>query len=79
MDNVEQGQNYGGKALLPIVVFLILYVGCGVVFTVLGYDKPFWMMPRYVSILIAVMAALLCFDPKKIVYRKNGYLGEKCW
>ena len=48
MDNVEQGQNYGGKALLPIVVFLILYVGCGVVFTVLGYDKPFWMMPRYV-------------------------------
>lgn len=71
MDNVEQGQNYGGKALLPIVVFLILYVGCGVVFTVLGYDKPFWMMPRYVSILIAVMVALLCFDPKKSFTEKT--------
>ena len=46
MDNVEQGQNYGGKALLPIVVLHSLYVGCGVVFSGGWEGKPFWMGAR---------------------------------
>lgn len=70
MEELTKAKNYGGKALLPIVVFLVLYVGCGIVFTALGYDKPFWIMPRYSSILFAVLVALICFEPKRSVTEK---------
>lgn len=70
MDDLTKVKNYGAKALLPIIVFLILYVGCGVVFTILGYDKPFMWMSRYVSILLAILAAIIFLDPKKSVSEK---------
>ena len=41
-------KNYGAKALIPIIVFLGLYVGCGVAFTILGVEKPFNVMPRFI-------------------------------
>lgn len=61
----EKQCNYGVKALFPLVLFLALYVGCGIVFTVLGAEDPFWKMSRYVAILFAILAAILCFEPKR--------------
>lgn len=61
MSEKRSSKSYGGKALLPILVFLGLYVGCGVVFTIMGTESPFWMMPRYVAILIAIIFAIVCY------------------
>lgn len=61
MSEKRSSISYGGRALLPILVFLGLYVGCGVVFTILGTESPFWMMPRYVAILIAIVFAIVCY------------------
>lgn len=70
MDEKKDVKNYGAKALLPLLVFLALYVGCGVVFTVLGTEDPFWQMPRYVAILIAILFTVLVYDRKKSVTEK---------
>lgn len=70
MEENKKGIDYGAKALLPLLVFLVLYVGCGIVFTVLGTKEPFWQMPRYVAILIAILFAVLVFDRKKSVTQK---------
>ena len=70
MEENKKGIDYGAKALLPLLVFLVLYVGCGIVFTVLGTKEPFWQMPRYVAILIAILFAILVFDRKKSVTQK---------
>lgn len=58
------GKNYGWKALIPILVFLGLYLGCGTYFSIKGVDSPFWMMPRYVALMIGILAAFLYFEPK---------------
>lgn len=58
---VSNEKNYGGKALLPIIIFLLLYVGSGVLFTVQGLAKPFNIFPRYVAVLIGICIALFCF------------------
>ena len=63
-------KNYGAKALLPLLVFLVLYVGCGIVFTILGTEDPFWQMPRYVAILIAILVAIIFFDREKSITEK---------
>ena len=63
-------KNYGAKALLPLLVFLVLYVGCRIVFTILGTEDPFWQMPRYVAILIAILVAIIFFDREKSITEK---------
>lgn len=75
MENTSE-KNYGAKALIPIAVFLVLYVGCGVVFTILGAEKPFNVMPRYVAVLAGVLTGLFCFEPKRKLEEKASIYYE---
>ncbi len=61
----KEQMDYGMKALFPLLLFLVLYVGCGIVFTILGTADPFWKMSRYVAIMFAILVAILCFEPKQ--------------
>ena len=36
----KQKKNMGAVAFLPLIVFLVCYVGCGITFTLLGADEP---------------------------------------
>lgn len=38
--NNDESRNLGGVAFLPLLVFLCLYIGCGLAFTLLGIPKP---------------------------------------
>lgn len=40
MDQNENSRNLGGVAFLPLIVFLALYIGCGLAFTLLGIPLP---------------------------------------
>lgn len=48
----------GGMAFLPLIVFLVLYVGCGLAFTALGAEDAFSKFPRHVALLAGIAAAL---------------------
>ena len=41
----RSGKNYGFMAFLPMIIFLGLYVGCGIYFTIQGTESPFGQMP----------------------------------
>lgn len=58
-------KSYGFYALIPMLVFLVIFVGSGAYFSIKGVEKPFNMMPRYTAVLIGIAAALLLFDRKK--------------
>lgn len=53
-------------AFLPLVVFLVIYVGCGITFTLMGAESPFGMFPRHVAILVGIGVALLLAPEIKI-------------
>ncbi|MDC7286571.1 Na+/H+ antiporter NhaC family protein [Blautia schinkii] len=63
--NGEENKKYGAKALIPIGVFLVLYVGCGVFFTLQGVEKPFNVMPRYVAVMAGILVGLIFFERDK--------------
>lgn len=46
MENLQSKKNYGIKAFFPLIVFLIIYLGSGVFFTLMGIEKPFNQVPR---------------------------------
>lgn len=65
MEKELTGKNYGGLAFIPMLVFLLLYVGVGTVLAILGWEDAFYQFPRYTAALVAVAIALLCYDRKK--------------
>lgn len=69
MQTIQEKKSYGGLAFLPLLVFLILYVGCGLVFTALGHPEPFHQFPRHVALLAGLGCALL-FAPSKPIAAK---------
>ena len=55
----KQKKNLGSVAFLPLIVFLVCYVGCGITFTLMGEDDPFGKFPRHVALLAGCAVALL--------------------
>lgn len=76
MGDNKDHKYYGAKALIPIIVFLGLYVGCGVAFTILGAEKPFNVMPRYVAVLAGVLIGLICFEKDRDLSIPNFVIHE---
>ena len=64
MQEKRSQKNYGALSFLPIIIFLGLYVGCGVYFTIQGVESPFSRMSRYVAVLIAICIAFIFYDRK---------------
>ncbi len=65
------------KALLPIGVFLVLYLGIGIVFEyVMGISMGFYNIPIVVVFLIALLVA--CFQNRKLPFdEKLAVMGKK--
>lgn len=70
MDDLRSNKNYGALAFFPMLLFLVLYVGTGVYFTIIGTPKAFNFMPRYVAVLAAIMVAMVCYDRKTPMSQK---------
>ena len=64
MENKINGKNYGALAFIPIIIFLGLYVGVGMVLTFLGWENPFSQIPRLFAVLAAISVALIFYDRK---------------
>ena len=63
---MENQKKLGASAFLPLVVFLALYVGCGITFTLMGVESPFGQFPRHVALLAGIAVALLLAPKVKV-------------
>ena len=58
-------------ALLPIGVFLVLYLGLGITFEyVMKIPMGFYNIPIVVAFLVALLVA--CFQNKKVSFRNSN-------
>lgn len=55
---MEKKQKLGALAFLPLIIFLVLYVGCGLTFTLIGKENPFSQFPRHVALFFGVVSIL---------------------
>ena len=70
MEKQRSKLDYRGFAFIPLLVFLFLYVGCGVFFTLSGVEDPFGQLPRYVAIAFAICVSLVFYDRKVSLSKK---------
>ena len=58
-DNNSSQKTYGFWAFTPILVFLLIYIGGGIVFTCMGMETPFKQIPREAALLVGIAVALV--------------------
>ena len=63
---MKDNKKLGLSAFLPLIVFLALYVGCGLVFTFMGKESAFSFFPRHVALLAGIAVALLLAPGMKV-------------
>ena len=63
---MENQKKLGASAFLPLIVFLALYVGCGITFTLMGVESPFSFFPRHVALLFGLAVGCLLVPGIKI-------------
>lgn len=77
MEERNQERKYGAIAFLPLLIFLVLYIGSGMFFTFLGTEGAFKKFPRHVALLIGIVVALLMnremkLDKKIEIFSENA-------
>lgn len=68
--SLRSEKQYGALALLPLLIFLILYIGVGITFTIMGKEDAFDQLPRHVAIMIGIVIAWTCYDRKTAFTKK---------
>ena len=61
-----------GSALIPFLVFIVVYLGAGIILEAMGMDMAFYQFPSPVAALIGIIAVsythLICLRLKTIQY-----------
>ena len=64
-----------GSALIPFLVFIIVYLGAGIILDRLGVDMAFYQFPSPVAALIGIVVAFVMFkgsiDEKFTIFAKG--------
>lgn len=74
---MKNKKKYGALAFLPLIIFLVLYVGSGLFFTLAGADGAFKKFPRHVALFAGIGVGLLMNRSKKMeekvdIFTKNA-------
>lgn len=59
MKNELNEKKYGAISFLPLIVFLVLYIGSEIFFTLMGAEGAFKKFPRHVALLAGIIVVLL--------------------
>lgn len=52
-------KNYGGLAFIPLIIFLIIYLGGGMYFSSKGVKSPFNQLPRHAALFVGIIVAFI--------------------
>ena len=55
----KKNKSLGGLAFLQLIVFLALYIGTGVILSIMGAESTFGAFPRHVALLVGFAVAML--------------------
>lgn len=75
MENGKSGRTSNFWAITPILIFIVLFLGSGIVCAQLGYEKPFSQFPACLGAYIALLASFFILKgsfSEKFQWMLNG-------
>ena len=71
----DEKKNLGGLAFLPLLVFLALYIGTGIILSIMGAETTFGAFPRHVALLVGFAVAMV-LQPGDSIQKKTDLFCE---
>lgn len=78
MRMIEQEKNWGVKSFIPLLTFLIVYLGAGVVFSLLGQENPFKQISREFAVLCGLTTVILMSRGRKDIDFNIDLVAKHC-
>ncbi|NMD37995.1 MAG: Na+/H+ antiporter NhaC family protein [Christensenellaceae bacterium] len=60
-NEAKNTKKLGGLSLIPFLVFIVLLLGSGIIYSIQGVDRPFYQIPAGASLFIAVVVAFIMY------------------
>lgn len=58
---VKENEKISGKALIPFLVFIVIYLATGIVLHLRGVEMAFYQLPAPIAALVGIISAFLLF------------------
>ena len=75
---IEQNKNWGLKSFIPLLTFLAVYLGAGVVFSLMGTENPFKQISREFAVLCGLTTVILLSRSRKNIDLNIDLVAKHC-
>ena len=65
---IYKQRDKGGLALLPFIIFIVIYLGAGIYFQHMGVEMAFYQFPSVTAMFLAVIAAF-CMGDENLTFK----------
>lgn len=73
---MKKNEKISSKALIPFLVFIIIYLSTGIILQLRGVEMAFYQLPAPIAVFIGIISAFLLFSGS--VDEKFDNLVEGC-
>lgn len=73
-----QKKGYGVKSFIPLLTFLAVYLGAGILFSLLGTENPFKQVSREFAVLCGLLAVILISRGKGSIEKNIDLVSAHC-
>lgn len=75
---IEQNKNWGLKSFIPLLTFLAVYLGAGIVFSLMGTENPFKQISREFAVLCGLTTVILLSRSRKNIDLNIDLVAKHC-
>ena len=61
MGNTLNSKKANGLALIPFLIFIVVYMGAGLIYQAQGVEMAFYQFPSVTAMFLAVLVAFIMF------------------
>lgn len=78
MENLSEKKNCGVKSFIPLLTFLAVYLGAGIVFSVLGTENPFKQISREFAVVCGLVTVILISRGREDIEKNVDLVAKHC-
>ncbi len=78
MSSLSTKKNYGVKSFIPLLTFLAVYLGAGLVFSLLGTPDPFKQISREFAVVCGLTAVILLSRNRETIDKNVDLVAKHC-
>ncbi|WP_298021222.1 Na+/H+ antiporter NhaC family protein [uncultured Dysosmobacter sp.] len=78
MKNLSERKDLGAVAFIPLLTFLAVYLGAGLIFSIMGTENPFKQISREFAVMCGLVAVLVISGSRQKIEENVDLVAKHC-